>query len=368
MVGPSYPFKGGIPLYTTHFYRELAARHQVHFISFKRQYPTWLYPGRGDRDLTNTEILDDGAVQIIDSLNPLSWRKAVQEICDFGPEVVIFPWWVVFWSPQFIYMIRAIKSRTQSVRVFFLCHNVIAHEPSWFSRLLTRLTLKLGDGFIVHSEKDNRDLQAILGNPRVIQVEHPGYEVPAFHLQARGKARTQLGLDGDVVLFFGFVRPYKGLHTLLEAMSIVLNEHECTLVVAGEIWGDPREYTEQIEHLGMTDQVKLIGAYIPNHDLPAYLASSDVVVLPYLSATGSGVVKLAYSYHRPVIVSNVGSLADTVIPGKTGYLVPPGDAYALAQTILSHLGRTDRVEMEEFIAAHIQQFGWEPVIQAVEQL
>ena len=368
MVGPSYPFKGGIAQYTTDFYRELAACHQVRFVSFKRQYPAWLYPGQGDRDLTNTELLDDGAVQIIDSLNPLSWRKAVQEICVFGPDVVIFPWWVIFWSPHFIYMIRAIRRRTQSVRVFFLCHNVIAHESSWLSQLITRLTLRLGDGFIVHSEKDKRDLQDMLEHPRVIQVEHPGYELSALQLCAREKARDQLGIAGDVVLFFGFVRPYKGLHILLEAMSIVLKEHECTLVIAGEIWGDPAVYTEQIEKLGMTDQVKLIGAYIPNQDLPAYLASSDLVVLPYLSATGSGVIKLAYSYHRPVVVTRVGSLPDTVIPGKTGYVVPPGDAYALAQAILAHFRRTDRVEMEELIASHLQQFGWKPVIQAVEQL
>lgn len=368
MVGPSYPFKGGIAQYTTQFYRELAACHHVRFVSFKRQYPAWVYPGQGDIDPGNTDLLENGAVQIIDSLNPLSWRKAVHEICDFDPDVVIFPWWVIFWSPQFIYMIRAIRRRKPGVRVFFLCHNVIAHEPSWLSQLVTRLTLKLGDGFILHSDKDKRDLQAMLGRPRVIQVEHPGYEVSDVQLNARENARRKLALEGDVVLFFGFVRPYKGLHILLEAMSIVLEQHPCTLVVAGEIWGDPEVYTEHIEKLGMAKQVRLIGAYIPQQDLPAYLAGSDLVVLPYLSATGSGVVKLAYSYHRPVVVTNVGSLPDAVIPGKTGYVVPPGDAHALAQSILEHFRRTDTIQMEELIAAQLHQFGWEPVIRAVEQL
>lgn len=368
MVGPSYPFKGGIPQYTTHLYRQLAVRHDVLFISFTRQYPAWLYPGRGDRDFTDTELRDDRVRPLIDSLNPLSWKKAVQEICAFKPDVVIIPWWVMFWAPQFIYMILGIKRRMKAVHVTFLCHNVIAHEPGWLSLAMTRMTLRLGDGFLVHSGKDKSDLSAMLDHPAVVQVEHPSYDTLDLQRVSREQAREKLCIRGDTVLFFGFVRPYKGLGVLLEAMSLVLKERECTLVIAGEIWGDAHVYTEQIEQLGIAAQVRLVGDYIPQPEVAAYFRACDLVVLPYFSATGSGVVKLAYSFHRPVVVTNVGSLPDAVISGETGYVVPPDDAAALAASILEYFSRSDRANMEEAIARYVPRFSWEAVVQGLEQL
>jgi glycosyltransferase involved in cell wall biosynthesis len=368
LIGPSYPFKGGIASYTTHLYRELAAKHEVLFVAFSRQYPDWLYPGQSDRDPSDDECQEENYRKIIDSLNPLTWRKAVREISDFKPDLVIFPWWVMFWAPQFIYMIRSIRRRVKSGRVVFLCHNVTAHEPGWLSRTLTRLTLRLGDGFLVHSARDKHDLEAMLDHPVVKQVEHPAYDLPDAQRCTREGARKKLGIGGDVVLFFGFVRPYKGLSVLLDAMAMVLKQRPCTLVVAGEVWGDPRVYVEQIERLGMSGQVRLAGDYVPQQDIAAYFGASDLVVLPYLSATGSGVLKLAYSHHRPVVVTSVGSLPDAVIEGETGYVVRPGDVDVLASSILAYFNRSDRSCMETAIAEHVRQFSWEPVIDALEVL
>jgi glycosyltransferase involved in cell wall biosynthesis len=368
MVGPSYPFKGGIAQYTTNLYRNLTAHHDVLFVSFKRQYPTWLYPGQGDRDLTDTALQEFSGIPLIDSLNPLSWRRAVCEICKFKPELVIFPWWVMFWAPQFIYMIRAIRHRRKSCRVLFICHNVTAHEPSYLSRKLARLTLAQGDGYLVHSKKDRHDLELMLGQPRVTQVEHPSYELSDQRQCSREQAQHQLDISGKTLLFFGFLRPYKGLEVLLDAMPTILAEGQCTLVIAGEIWGDPRVYTEKIESLGITDHVRLVGEYIPQQDVATYFQACDLVVLPYLSATGSGVVKLDYSYNRPVVVSSVGSLPEAVLEGKTGYVVPAGNSAALANAIVTHLRREDRAVMEDTISTHVRQFSWEPVIQALEAL
>lgn len=368
LVGPSYPFKGGIAQHTTLLYKRLATEHQVLFVCFKRQYPDWLYPGKGDRDLNHRELQEDAGRQIIDSLNPLSWQKAASEICQYGPDLVIFPWWVMYWALPFSYMIRATRLRLGTVRVIFLCHNVISHESGWISRFLTRQTLRLGDGFIVHSEQDKFELESIRKSGRTIRVELPSYPVPESEHGNRAAARERLGLRGDVLLFFGFIRPYKGLHVLLEAMATVLEEHECTLVIAGEIWGDPSEYARQIEQLGINNRVKLLGEYIPQEYIADYFVASDLVVLPYLSATGSAVAKLAYSYHRPVVVTNVGSLPDSVIPGQTGYIVPAGDASALANSILSYFGEADRTTMEKAIAKHALQFGWDQVVEAVETL
>jgi len=344
------------------------ARHEVLFVSFSRQYPDWLYPGLSDRDTTNTELREENCLQIIDSINPLTWHKAVREISDFKPDLVIIPWWVIFWAPQFIYMVRRIRRRVKSSRVIFICHNVIAHEPGRLSRIFTRRTLRLGDGFLVQSAQDKHDLQAILDSPRVKQVEHPAYDLPRLQRCSRERAREKLGIKGDIVLFFGFVRPYKGLNVLLDAMAIVSRQRQCTLVVAGEIWGNPDIYTRRIQQLGLANRVTLVGDYIPQQDVAAYFGASDLVVLPYLSATGSGVVKLAYSYHRPVVVTNVGSLPEAVIEGETGYVVQSDDAAALASSILTHFKRDDKAVMEAVIARHVQQFSWGQVVDALEEL
>ena len=273
----------------------------------------------------------------------------------------------MFWAPQFIYMIRALKRR-EGCRVLFVCHNVTAHEPSCLSRALTGLTLAQGDCYLVHSQKDMDDLQLMLDQPRVIQVEHPSYELQDQHQLSREQARHELGISGKTVLFFGFVRPYKGLGVLLDAMPTILAEGPCTLVIAGEIWGDPRVYTEKIESLGIANHVRLDGEYIPQREVATYFQACDLVVLPYLSATGSGVVKLAYSYNRPVVVSSVGSLPEAVLEGKTGYVVPAGNTAALANSIVRHLRREDRAVMEDTIATHVREFSWESVVQSLEAL
>lgn len=368
MVGPSFPFKGGIAQYTTQLYRELQQRHNVLFCSFNRQYPDWLYPGQGDTDETDTLLQGPGQHPIIDSLNPFSWRTAARLIVDFKPDMLIFPWWVIFWTPHFFYMIRAIRRRSKTTRIIFVCHNVVAHEGGWLSKLLTRWTLQLGDAFLVHSYSEANSLKSLLDNPRYVQAEHPIYTLAQGDVRTRNEAREALGLAGNTVLFFGFVRPYKGLEVLLSAMSRVVLEMPCNLVVAGEIWGDKTKYLAQIETLGITVTTRLVDRYIPGAEVGNYFGACDIVVLPYLSATGSGVVKLAYSYGRPVIVTAVGSLADVVIPGQTGYVVEPGDADALAAKILEYLSGSDQLAMEQAIIRYRQQFGWDNVVAGLESL
>ncbi len=368
LLGPSYPFKGGIAQYTTQLYRELEARHDTLFISFKRQYPDWLYPGQTDRDVDSTDLVEKRAIPLLDSLNPVTWYRAAMRIRDFQPEVVIFPWWVMFWAPQFIFMILVLRTRAKQARIIFLCHNVTAHEPSWLSRVLTRITLGLGDAFLVQSEQDERELGDLLDSPRIMRVEHPNYAVEDSDLWSRQQAKDKLGLEGDVLLFFGFIRPYKGLHTLLEAMPLVLQKRPCTLLIAGEVWGDQEEYARHIEQLGIGDSIRWEQRYIPQAQVPEYFCASDLVVLPYLSATGSGVVKLAFSHHRPVVVTGVGSLPTDVKEGRSGYIVPAGDPNALADAILAYLERGQREQVESYIADDVKRFSWEQVVLGIEAL
>jgi glycosyltransferase involved in cell wall biosynthesis len=280
----------------------------------------------------------------------------------FEPDILVVPWWVMFWAPVFTCIIRGVKRRSKATRVVFVCHNVVAHEPSWISALLTRLTLKHGDGFLVHSSREKRDLRAMIDSAHVAQAELPVDHVPDIGASDRVQARQRLGITGRCLLFFGFVRPYKGLAVLLDAMPLILEKMPCQLIVAGEIWGDASVYTEQIERLGITDHVRLVGSYIQQSDVADYFHASDLVILPYLSATGSGVVKLAYSYGCPVLVSNVGSLPAAVIPGRTGHIVDHGDKNALAQAVIQHFSVENTVDFTQEVEEYRQTFSWQQLM------
>ncbi|MEM1110346.1 MAG: glycosyltransferase [Pseudomonadota bacterium] len=366
VVGPSYPFKGGIPLYTTGLYRELQRRHEVLFIAFSRQYPDWLYPGDSDRDASNVELQEPAARALIDSLNPLSWHRAAVAISEYQADVIIFPWWVMYWALPFSYMASMLRRKLPESDLLFVCHNVTAHETSALSRFLTRQTLRRGHGFLVHSSRERKDLEKLLPEASIACAEHPAYDLDNEGLPTRASAKESLAVEGDVLLFFGFVRPYKGLDVLIEAMSLL--HKPCTLLIAGEVWGSREAYDHRIEELGLADRVRFVDRYIAHDDVGSYFRAADLVVLPYLSATGSGVVKLAYSYHRPVVVSAVGSLPEAVRPGETGEIVKPGDAAALAGAIDGYLQRHDRDAVERAVASHVQSFDWKTVVDALASL
>ena len=368
MVGPSYPFKGGIAQFTTRLFRELAARHEVVFLSFKRQYPSWLYPGETDKDFSDTDLRDERVIPTIDPLSPLSWYRTAKTLAQSSPDLVIFPWWIMFWGPPFVCMILILRIKLKDTRILFLCHNVVAHEPSWLSKVLTRLTLRRGDAFLVQSDEDEASLCEMLNNPDVARFDHPSYDLSDELLIDQQQAQTRLGLEGDVILFFGFIRPYKGLRYLLEAMPRVLRTQKCTLLVAGESWGEKEEYLQLIDELGIKGHVLWKEGYIPQEQVSEIFSASDLVVLPYTSATGSGVVKLAYSYHRPVIVSDVGSLPAAVDVGSTGYVVNAEDSTSLADAILTFFQGENQLEMSANIARRVRDFSWDELTQKVELL
>lgn len=367
MLGPSYPFKGGISRYTTDLFRSLKKEHEVVFYTFKRQYPGFLYPGKSDIDLSDTSLRDPDAVAMFDSLNPFSWWKTAKKIKDFEPEVLLLPWWVAYWGLPFAAIIAMVRRARSGTRVLFLCHNVISHESSRLSELITRKVLSMADAFLVHSEQDREQLRQLLGGqPRVELAEHPVYEVDLT--QTKAAARYSLKVDGPVLLFFGFVRPYKGLEVLIKAMPAAIKQVECTLLVAGEFWQDLAEYQSLVNELGLETHVRFDDRYITKTDLADYFLASDIVVLPYLSATGSGIAKLAFSYGRPVIVTDTGALPATVEEGINGYIVPPGCPRSLADAITGHFNSDRQEEMEQSALRLGGQYSWDNVIKRIEAL
>jgi glycosyltransferase involved in cell wall biosynthesis len=367
LVGPTYPFRGGIAHYTTLLYRALRRHHQVRLYSLVRQYPAWLYPGSNDRDTSSLPIEEPGAIPLLDPLNPVSWCRVGRAIARDRPDMVILPWWVPFWAPVFWVVIRFARLWA-NVPVLFVCHNVLPHEGSWFGTLLSRLALRQGDYFVVHSSQEREKLLQIVPSAQVKHSPHPTYAVFRNASVTRSMARDKLGLSGDVVLFFGFVREYKGLRYLLQALQIALQERPVTALVVGEFWEDVRDYEQFIERLGISEHVRIVNAYVPNEEVSTYFLAADLVVLPYVTATGSGVAQIALGLERPLIVTDLPGLAELVRDGETGFVVPPADPCLLAAAILRYFREADREQFWSNIASRNEEFSWARMVGVIESL
>lgn len=367
VVGPSYPYRGGISHYTSLLCRSLSTRHEVKLVSLKRQYPSLLFPGKTQVDRSDTAIRVEGAEAIIDSMNPMTWRTASKAIHQWQPDILIIQWWHPFFSPVFGGIARRAGRHT---KVLFLCHNVLPHEQRGPVTLLSRAALQWGNLFIVHSEEDRRNLLTLIPNAEVRTARHPTYEVFNYREISRDEARQLLGVSKDepLVLFFGLVRAYKGLKYLLEAMPKAHKETGARLLIAGEFYEDKSNYDMLVHELGISDVVTIHNQYVPNEQVAAYFAAADVVVLPYVTATQSGIVQIAYGFEKPVITTSVGGLPEAVIDGETGILVPPADSTALAEAITRFFRDHLSQKLSEGVRAHRDEFSWERMVETVEEL
>lgn len=366
LVGPTYPYRGGISHYTTLLYRALKKEHQIKFFSFLYQYPKWLFPGKSDIDKSKIEIKEEGVERTLNSLNPFTWIKTAFLVKRFDPHLLILPWWSPFWTPHFLTICGILKLLSKT-KIVFICHNVAMHEARFFDKACMRAVLGYGNYFIVHSQKEKQDLVALLPAADVRTTFHPTYEIFKWRNLKKGEAKKELGVSGRALLFFGFVREYKGLRYLLEAMPMVLEEiRDLTLLIAGEFWQDKAVYLDLIDRLGIKGKVKIFDKYIPNEEVERYFQAADLVALPYLTVTGSGVVQVALGLEKPVITTNIGSLKKIVLHGKTGYLVEPADADALANSILKFFREHKEEEFTENIRRRKDLFSWEKLVKIIE--
>ncbi len=365
LVGPAYPYRGGISQYSAMLARELRASHDVLLVNFSRLYPDFLFPGKTQFD-DGSSVLAVETLRLVDSIQPLSWRRAADAVCDFRPDVVVFQWWQPFFALAYRSMCARIHART-GARIVFVCHNVLPHESSPVDRALTKLALAGADAFVVQSREDGNILATL--RPGAVVEFNP---MPVFDLfsaredAARSEAvRRELSIDGRVILFFGLIRAYKGLRTLLDAFALEKDALQATLLVVGEFYEDRAPYDAAIRALGIGDRVRIVDRYVPDADVPAYFRLADVVVLPYVSATQSAIVQTAFSFERPVIVTAVGGLPDVVRDGVTGLVVPPRDPRALADAMRHFFDDHTGPRMSAAIRAHAGEFAWSRCVDAI---
>jgi len=364
LIGPAPPLRGGIAQYNTQLGLELAARHQVVMVSFSRQYPALLFPGRTQTDPT-PRVSELAAEPLLDSVQPLSWVRAGRRIVADAPDLVVVHWWNPFFGPCIGTTVRLIK-RSRRVPVAFICHNVTPHE--WFpaARLLTRFALAPADACLVLSMSDRRDLESLGLDGKIVVVPHPparGFGPPL----PKREARQRLGLPGHTLLYFGLIRRYKGLPILIHAMPTVLERVRCTLLVVGEFYGRKAPILELIERLGLDPHVRIIDRFVPDDEVSLYFSAADLVVLPYQSATQSAVIPIAYAFERPVVATRVGGLPEMVHHGETGFLVDPGDPEGLAHAIIRFYEERREAEFRQRIAQQ-PRTGWAEVATHLESI
>ena len=370
VVGPAHPYRGGIAHFNEMTMRGLAGRgHDVRAITFTRQYPEALFPGRTQFAEGSPPEGVPRAERIIDTLNPLTWWRTARRIEQVAPDAVLFQFWMPFFAPAYGVIARWL--RRKGARILSIVHNALPHERHLGDKTFGRFFLRACDGFVVMSDAVASDLHPLRRDASAVRrIEHPlytrfGEAVP------RDEARAQLDLppEAPVMLFFGFVREYKGLHVLLEALpQIASHLPTIRLVVAGEFYDEPDRYESIIRQHGLEDRVIVHNRYIPGDDVPLFFSAADVVTQPYVSATQSGVAQIAFHFNTPVVVTDVGGLAEVVPHEKAGLVVPPENPHALAQAIVRFFAEGMRDDLAAGVREQKHKYHPDRLYDAIESL
>jgi glycosyltransferase involved in cell wall biosynthesis len=374
LVGPVYPYRGGIAHYNASLAQALVdAGHSVRVISFRRQYPARLYPGKSDKD-PSSDPLRFPAEYLLDPLYPWTWLRTINFIQKEQPDLLVIHWWTTFWAPAYTILVWNLRRK---VKVVYLIHNVMPHESKPWDRWLAYIALRQGQAYIVQTQHEHERLSNLIPNLSQVSIfPHPAYH--PFEKQPLPKdiARQLLGLHGDqpLLLCFGIVRPYKGLKYLLEALSQV--RQPVHLIVAGEFWDEIDVYQKQIEDLALSQKVTLLNRYIPNDEAHTLFSAADGLVAPYVGGTQSGAVGLALGYGLPIIVTekvaeglptfDIAEPLEEKPRQVSGYtqIIPSANPLALAQAIENLITRLPNLKNAPLSATE----DWSRLVQVIEEI
>ncbi len=328
IIGPAHPLRGGLASFDERLARQFQKQgYDTTIYTFSLQYPSFLFPGTTQYS-SEPKPNDINIKVCINSVNPFNWLKVGNELRKLKPAIIVIRYWLPFMGPCLGTILRCAKANG-STKLLCIADNVIPHEKRLGDKPFTRYCFKPVDAFVTMSEKVLTDLKTITAKPSK-QIVHPLYDNFGEAL-SKEEAKRHLGIsvDENVILFFGFIRKYKGLDLLLNAMKL-LKEHTlngsfkgCKLLIAGEYYEDKQQYDDLINELDIADQLILRTDFISDSEVRYYLSAADFVIQPYRSATQSGVTPLAYHFEKPMLVTNVGGLPSLVPDGKVGLVAEP---------------------------------------------
>jgi len=367
IIGPAHPLRGGLATFNQRLAKEFIAQGDDCYIcSFSLQYPGFLFPG-------TTQYSDEPAptdikiVSLVNSVNPFNWIKTGNRLRKEKPDLIVVRYWLPFMGPALGTILRRVK-KNKHTRIVCIADNIIPHEHRAGDKAFTKYFLKSCDAFITMSEKVLSDLKQFEKTKPIQLVRHPLYDTFG-EIISKEEAREKLKVNrsDSVILFFGFIRKYKGLDLLLEAMNDdKIKQSGIKLLVAGEFYEDAKQYQELIDRLGIRNQLILKTDFIQDSEVKYYLCAADAVVQPYRNATQSGVTPLAYYFEKPMIVTNVGGLPALVPDGKAGIVTEP-QPKSIAEAIIKfyQLGEAHFIP---HLRVEKQKYSWETLANTIKSL
>jgi glycosyltransferase involved in cell wall biosynthesis len=375
IIGPAHPLRGGgITTFNERLARQFQQEgHRASIYSFSLQYPGFLFPGKSQ--FTGEPAPEGLDIHTrINSVNPVNWLLVGREIKKALPDIVIVRYWIPLMGPCLGTILRIIR-KNRHTRIICIADNIIPHEKRPGDSIFTRYFIKPVDAFITMSEKVMQDLRLFSTVKKAILVPHPLYDNFGEKV-SKEQARMKLGIDNSqkVMLFFGFIRKYKGLDILLESMKMLKDRSRVpgsqlqipSLLIAGEFYEDRKLYDDQINRLGIKDNLILHTHFIPDTDVKYYVCAADVVIQPYRNATQSGVTPLAYHFEVPMIVTNVGGLPGMVPDNKAGLVAEP-DAASLTEKIVDYFDKGENYFLPHLLEEK-KKFSWAKMLESILEL
>lgn len=368
VLGPAHPYRGGLAAFNERLAKELISRgHKVIVYTFTLQYPAFLFPGKSQ---FSTAAAPAGIpiVRRLHALNPFNWLLVGLEVRRRKPRLVLAAYWLPLLAPCLGTVLRIARSRYS--RTAALVHNMLPHEKRPGDRLLSRYFAGSVNAFLALSASVARDIRIFSPHKPVAVVPHPVYDSYGAAV-GRAEALAHLGLDSghQYILFFGFIRPYKGLDILLRALAapILADNTALRLIIAGEFYEPSEQYHELVSSLGIEERVIFRTDYIPDEEVRYYFGAADLVVQPYRTATQSGISQLAYHFGIPMIVSSVGGLAEIVPHGQAGYVVDAEET-AVAAAIADFYTHARAESLREGVRQYSHRYSWAALAEEVERM
>ena len=366
IIGPAFPFRGGIANFNNALAQEYYDRgDEVILYSFTLQYPGFLFPGTTQYE-SGEAPKNLNIKTLINSVNPFNWINVARKINAEKPDYVVVRYWLPFMAPCLGTIARLLNKK---IKILAITDNVIPHEKRIGDTLFTRYFVKSCDAFLTLSASVLDDLSKFTNTTFKKFIPHPIYNVFGDKIP-KEKAIENLGLNPNDkhLLFFGFVRKYKGLDLMLKAMGDSrIKSLGIKLIIAGEFYDDKTEYINMIADLGIEENIIMKSDFIPADKVKDYFCAADMITQTYRTATQSGVTQIAYSFERPMLVTNVGGLAEIVPNNKVGY-VTSGNPKAIADAIVDFYTNNKEEEFTVNTSIEKKRFSWESFVDGVEQL
>ena len=370
IIGPAHPLRGGLASYNERLAKQFIDEgNEVTIYTFSLQYPSFIFPGTTQYS-TEPKPSNLTINVCINSINPFNWIKVGNNLKNEKPDLVIVRYWLPFMGPCLGFILRQIKKNKQT-KIVCIADNIIPHEKRFGDKAFTKYFVQPVDAFITMSDKVMTDLKLFAPTKPTQLVAHPLYDNFGEKV-SKEEARLKLGIKNEelILLFFGFIRKYKGLDLLLNAMKIIKNSkfniQNSKLLIAGEFYEDRKAYDEQIEKLDLQENLILHTDFIPDSKVKYYLCAADVVVQPYKNATQSGVTPLAYHFEKPMIVTNVGGLPSLVPNNKVGLIAEP-NAESIAEKIIDYFTKGEAYFLPHLIEEK-KKFTWSKMTASIKQI